>query len=216
MSRIDFDKLAAAVMPEQLAEAIGAPASRPPGKFHCPSPAHENGDKRPSLSINRKDGRTLAYCHGCGLKGTPVQVAAKLWGVSHDDAAERLVSAAGIARPNGGQREILNRYEYTDESGEHLFEVVRFFPKDFRQRVKQGSGWTWKLGDTRRVLYRLPEVVAKVEKKGIVMICEGEKDADALSALGFVATCNSGGAGKWRKEYSESLRGTRVVSVGWV
>ena len=44
-----------------------------------------------------------------------------------------------------------------------------------------------------RVLYRLPEVLAA----GEVWVVEGEKDADSLAALGIVATCNAGGAGKW-------------------
>jgi putative DNA primase/helicase len=40
---------------------------------------------------------------------------------------------------------------------------------------------------------------------------EGEKDADALGGLGLVATTNPHGAGKWRDEYSETLRGAHVV-----
>jgi len=41
-----------------------------------------------------------------------------------------------------------------------------------------------------------------------VLIVEGEKDVEAARKLGLVATCNSGGAGKWRDEYSEMLRGS--------
>lgn len=213
---IDFDLLAEVITPKQFAKAIGATPSRTAGMFHCSNPAHENSDKKASLAIRYKDGRTVVYCHGCGLSGTPIRAATQLWGGSPNDVAERLAASAGITalvtRSNSDGPKIAATYEYTDESGEHLYEVVRYaHPKDFRQRVRQGKGWTWKLGNTRRVLYRLPEVVAKVKKKGIVMICEGEKDADALSALGFVATCNAGGAGKWRSGYSESLRGTPVV-----
>ena len=40
---------------------------------------------------------------------------------------------------------------------------------------------------------------------------EGEKDAEALHALGLTATCNAMGAGKWRPSYSEALRGASVV-----
>jgi len=45
----------------------------------------------------------------------------------------------------------------------------------------------------------------------VVYLVEGEKDADRLASLGLVATCNAGGAGKWRKEHSEFLRGRHVV-----
>lgn len=62
----------------------------------------------------------------------------------------------------------------------------------------------------RRVLYRLPEVIATQT----VIVTEGEKDADNLAGLGFVATCNCGGAKKWRDDYSETLRTKDVVIIG--
>ena len=44
-------------------------------------------------------------------------------------------------------------------------------------------------------------------------MAEGEKDADALRALGAVATCNPMGSGKekWLDEYSQALTGANVV-----
>jgi hypothetical protein len=49
-----------------------------------------------------------------------------------------------------------------------------------------------------------------------VLLVEGEKDVDTLCALGFPAVCAPDGAGpgKWRKEYSEALRG-KVVVILW-
>lgn len=44
-----------------------------------------------------------------------------------------------------------------------------------------------------------------------IFIVEGEKDADNLVKLGVAATCNQGGAGKWRPEYTVQLRGLDVV-----
>jgi hypothetical protein len=58
-------------------------------------------------------------------------------------------------------------------------------------------------------LYRLPDVVAAKS----VLICEGEKDCETARALGLVATCNPGGSGKWREEYSECLREKRVAII---
>jgi hypothetical protein len=46
-------------------------------------------------------------------------------------------------------------------------------------------------------------------------VCSGgEKDADNLAKLGFVATTNPLGADKWRDEYSETLRGKDVIVFG--
>jgi 5S rRNA maturation endonuclease (ribonuclease M5) len=105
-------------------------------------------------------------------------------------------------------------YDYVDEEGRLLYQVVRLEPKDFRQRRPDGrGGWIWNLDGTRRVLYRLPEVLAAVREGREVWIVEGEKDVEALRAAGVTATCNPGGAGKWSPEFSEVLRGARVVVV---
>jgi putative DNA primase/helicase len=118
---------------------------------------------------------------------------------------------------NGGRKpfSVVATYDYTDESGALLFQVVRHAPKDFRQRRPNGKGgWTWSLGKTRRVLYRLREVRDAVAGGRMVLVVEGENDADNLRKLGFIATCNPGGANKWRTEYTESLRDADVVIIG--
>ena len=107
---------------------------------------------------------------------------------------------------------IIKVYDYTDETGEILFQVIRYEPKDFRQRRPDGrGGWIWNLQDARRVPYRLPELVKAVAAGEIVYIPEGEKDVDNLHAIGLAATTNPGGIKKWRDEYSEYLRGADVV-----
>ena len=116
-----------------------------------------------------------------------------------------------MAKQNGNSKpQIVASYGYTDESGNLLYQVVRYEPKDIRQRVPNGNAWTYSLNGTRRVLYRLPELVAS---HGIVWIVEGEKDADRLATLGLVATTAPMGAGKWRPEYSDSLRGRPVIII---
>ncbi|MGH2782032.1 MAG: toprim domain-containing protein, partial [Thermoleophilaceae bacterium] len=169
--------------------------------FSARCPAHE--DRHASLSVSEgEDGRALIRCHaGC----TAEDVCAAL-GL---DVAELFPREE---RTNG--RAIVARYQYVDEEGGLLFEAVRFSPKDFRQRRPDGhGGWTWKLSDTRRVLYRLPELVAAVERGETVYVVEGEKDVQALERVGLVATCNPMGAGKWRPEYAETLRGAARVVV---
>ena len=165
-------------------------------------PAHE--DRKPSLSITvGSNDRTLLKCHA-------------------NCAIEDIVAAAGLQirdlfvdeQPLNGSRRIVETYGYVDENGRLLFEVVRYEPKDFRQRRPDGAGgWIWKLGDTRRVLYRLPEVVAAVNGGKPIDVVEGEKDADAIRAAGGVATCNPMGAGKWRPEHTDQLRGASWVRV---
>lgn len=114
------------------------------------------------------------------------------------------------AKP-AGKREV-EAYRYPDEAGALLFEVVRFEPKDFRQRRPDGhGGWAWNMAGVRRVPYRLPELLAAVQAGQTVFVAEGEKGADALARLGRAGTCSPGGAGKWRAEYGDHLAGARVV-----
>jgi putative DNA primase/helicase len=163
-------------------------------------PAHE--DRTPSLSIMLKpNGDWLLHCHaGCAVEDVLEAI--------------KLEKRDLFAESSNGHREVVATYDYTDEQGELLFQVVRFAPKDFRQRRSDGvGGWEWKLGDTRRVLYRLPRVLEAVRRGEDIMVPEGEKDVEALEELGIAATCNPGGAGKWRGEYSEMLRGAKITVI---
>jgi hypothetical protein len=153
-------------------------------------PAHE--DKNPSLSISEENGTILLKCHaGCVTKD--------------------VLGAMGMTFEDLHQGPtIIAAYEYTDESGKMLFQAVRFEPKNFKQRHPDGSGgWIWNLNGTRRVLYNLPEVV----KATSVLIVEGERDVETAKGLGLAATCNPMGAGKWKDEYSEFLRGKHVTII---
>jgi putative DNA primase/helicase len=211
---VDYDRIAEAVSPDQLARVLGA--AKVGTGWRCPSPDHDDGD--PSFSFFRDGGRTAGKCHGCGLGGSPVSLAAAVWRMQPNDAAERLVRELGIhvgVNGNGMKPEIIATYDYTDEDGALLYQVVRFGPKkDFRQRRPDGKGgWTWKLGDVRRVPYRLPRVVEAVALDRTIYVVEGEKDVSAIEYAGGVATCNPGGAGKWQAWCSDPLQGARVTIV---
>jgi putative DNA primase/helicase len=157
-------------------------------------PAH--ADRNPSLSISEQEGTILVHCHaGCSQEAV---------------LAAAGIEARGLFGDSYAHARIVAEYSYLDERGEQLFQVVRYEPKGFRQRRSDGmGGWLWNLHGTRRVLYRLPEILA--EKS--LLICEGEKDCETARALGIVATCNAGGAGKWREEYSEHLHEKQIIII---
>lgn len=100
--------------------------------------------------------------------------------------------------------------------GKLTFQVVRYEPKQFRQRRpdpdNQGE-WIWNLKGVERVLFRLPEFKEALAKEESVYVCEGEKDVLALEYIGLSATCNAGGAGKWEPQYTDSLAGADVVVI---
>jgi len=107
-------------------------------------------------------------------------------------------------------RHITATYDYTDKYGDVLYQVVRTEPKGFFQRRPDGyGGWINEKGE-RQILYRIPEVL----EAPIVFVVEGEKDAEALRAQGFVATTNAGGAkAPWLAEYTESLSGREAILI---
>lgn len=102
-------------------------------------------------------------------------------------------------------------YVYQDEQGNDLYRVVRTEPKGFYQERWEGGKWRIGLAQVRRVLFRLPEILASDPKRAVVIV-EGERKVLALEKLGIVATCNPGGTGAgWKADYSRLLAGRRLV-----
>ena len=162
-------------------------------------PAHE--DRHASLTIGEgEDGRALLCCQ----RGCETADVLHSLGLSWRDLF--------VAPP--AQTDGRTFYDYRDEHGTLLFQVVRIPTPDgkrFRQQQPDGcGGWIWNVKGVRSVLYRLPELLA-ADPSETVFIVEGEKVADCLARRGLVATTNPGGALKWRSEYSVALRSRRVV-----
>ena len=131
-------------------------------------------------------------------------------GISHGLAPVREIRP-GANRKDRGARRIAETHDYVDERSELLYQTVRYEPKDFRQRRPDGTGkWTWSVKGTRLVPFGLPQLLA-TEPGETVLVCEGERDVLRAREMGFAATCNPMGAGKWRPEFSEHLRGRNVV-----
>jgi len=196
------------VLLPKLSEAGGVRKTAAGWDVRCP--VHE--DSKASLSIGYgKEHPVVFNCHaGCDPKS--IVAALELdWADFCKPREDRPVR--GEWTPAG---DAIAVYDYTDENGALLFQVLRTADKQFRQRrpdSSRKSGWTWNLEGVRRVLYRLPKIIEAVKDGEIIYVCEGEKDVQALEAAGVTATCNSGGAGKWRDEYSEFLADAIVVIV---
>lgn len=154
-------------------------------------PIHPDGQKQGRRSLSLDPAWGLTCFAGCDFKD--------------------ILDALGVPMPskNGHQPlgQIVATYDYLDRTGELLFQVLRYQPKDFRQRRPDGNGgWHWNLDGVQPVLYRLPELL-KADRTRRLWVCAGEKDVRTLEDLGELATTNPGGEEKWRPEYSETLRG---------
>ncbi|MEE8484983.1 MAG: AAA family ATPase [Acidimicrobiia bacterium] len=166
-------------------------------------PAHD--DHNPSLSLAAAEESVLINCHA----GCTTEAIVEALGLSVADLFD-------IPEPTvDGLPVAMSEYIYRDETGDPLFRVVRSYPKEFRQHRWNGEGWDSTLGDARRVLYRLPDLIAGIAAGGWVFVVEGEKDAERLIAEGFIATTIAMGAnpGNWDRTETAVLDGAYVAVI---
>ena len=178
---------------ERIAKGLQKASRSGSGWVAC-CPAHEDGD--PSLSLQDAHGKVLVHCFaGCAQDA----VVAALKGLGLWPERERHTE---------DQTEAI--YDYTDEQGGRLYQIVRKPGKKFLQRYPSGGGgWVWQK-HPRQVLYRLREVL----ENPIIFVVEGEKDCETLRGHGFVATTNAGGTGApWLPSFTDALRGREAVLI---
>src|SRR6516162_10055285 len=188
--------------PQDLLEANGIKLkSYKPGKYvticpNCSAGRSHANQRTPCLGV-KIDGQGATWrCNHCNWTGPE----------------------KGSAKSNGAGGEFAATYDYPG------FQKVRY-PKGheprFRIRHREGNSWKWGAGDAdTSVLYRKDEVDKAIALGHIIVSVEGEKDADALWAIGIAATCNMQGANqpgrkpKWTTAHSEQLRGADLVVLG--
>ncbi|HOX27259.1 MAG TPA: CHC2 zinc finger domain-containing protein [Candidatus Krumholzibacteria bacterium] len=197
-ARLDYRKI--------FSEIQGA---KPSGNGHLVGLCPFHKDSNPSFGYDTKTGAWECFS-GCG-KGSAFDYLMQRSSRGFKEVLVELGEGLGLPPPsdNGdGTGQVV--YSYRDEAGTELFQVVRAPGKKFWQRRPNGSGgYINGLRDVRRVLYRLPELLA--HPNDTVFVVEGEKDVERLRLEGLLATTNPGGAGKWRQEYGSHLAGRDVA-----
>ena len=181
-------------------------------------------DRTASMSLKLSE--AVWMCHaGCGGGGI-LDFERKMFPDGDLDAWwGSITKICGLEPNKRGNRDLgklVATYDYTDAAGKLLFQKLRYEPKNFIQRAPKGKdGWEYRLGTITKPLYHLPEVIVS----RVVMVTEGEKDADAILALDWpslsngkpippiAATCNFDGAGpgKWKDEYAPYFAGKAAV-----
>jgi len=172
-------------------------------EYRCLCPAH--ADTHPSLDVRAGDGGRVLF--QCRSRQCPAKDICAALGLSLADLFD-----GDAPSDTPFEDRIVCTYDYRNAAGVVAFQTVRLCaPKDFRQRKPDGrGGWEWNLRGVALVPYRLPELLASGADVPVYIV-EGEKDADALAALGLVATTNPMGAGKWKAEYAPHFKGRAVV-----
>lgn len=195
--------MTAALDIRHLASALGGEISN--GQVIAPGPGHSKHDRslavRPSpdapegFVVHSFSGDDALACRD------HVRAAAALpdWRPDPRPSAVERIAARG---------RVVATYDYLDADGGPWLRVCRKEPKGFYQQRWNGTAWEAGKPKGPPIPYRLPDMLAAVHDT--VLICEGEKDADALAARGYVATTASEGAGKWSPELNRWFEGKTV------
>jgi putative DNA primase/helicase len=204
------------------------------GTCHCP--AHDDGTA--SLSVSVSNGTVLVHCHaGCSQASVLDALRARaLWpdgavkdrlhGAGHGAGGDCLHRAAGerthraVRKPKvkKARKPGTSVFEYQDQTGATRFEVVREDCADgtkrFLQRRRDAEGRViYNMSGVELLPYKLPQLIKGIEAGATIYIVEGERKVDLLERWGLTATCNPGGAGKWKSAFAEFFKARRIPVV---
>jgi putative DNA primase/helicase len=107
------------IMPDTILGRFPA-AKRSGAGYLANCPAHD--DKHPSLSVTTKDNKVLLHCHA----GCTVDTVCAAAGIEPRDLFFSEPPKTTL------RKRIVATYDYRDESGDLLFQSVRYEPKAFR------------------------------------------------------------------------------------
>jgi hypothetical protein len=203
-----------------LAKALGGEMSN--GRVLAPGPGHSPSDRSLSVKLDSSapDGFVVHSFAGDDPITCKDFVRAKAGlepfkpngngrnGRMSDADIERAVMQVAMGVSDKPKGRVIATFDYVDVDGSLLYQVLKYDPKNFRQRRPDGNGgWVWSLGDVRRVPYRWPEPLKYLD--ATVFVCEGEKDTDRVASLGHCATCVA--AGKWTEDCIKALTDRHVL-----
>jgi RecA-family ATPase len=203
----------------QIARAVGGKVSS--GQVFAPAPGHSPGDRGMCIKISddAPDGFVVHLFNGGDPLAAKDFVRQRLglpsWQPTKGKAGNGSAEIVALPSPikAAAKRHVCD-YDYYDASGVLIYQVRRWEPKDFTQRRPDDrGGWiTSKVFEgVSRVLYRWPELATEMESypDAPIFCAEGEKDCDAVRALGLFATCVAGSV--WTPEIAAELKGRDIV-----
>lgn len=186
------------------------------GRATCP--AHD--DENPSLYVREgSNGKILVKCFaGCSVEQICSALGISVGDLFPDPRPKINIKLPDGIPPNWKGKRFTYLWPYRNQEGDTIGYVARYDGDGGKEIIPffRRENGRWKAGiprSSRLPLYRLPDVLKN--KDAVVVVCEGEKAADAAQRLlkerGYVATTSQGGAKAAERTDWSVLAGRHVV-----
>jgi DNA primase len=183
----------------------------------CACPIH-GGDNKTAFSIH-SDGQGW-HCHtSCDCGGDIFGFMEKYEKISNAQSRTRIMEMFALSdsvplvkkksAPKSKTVVATKTFVYRKENGDEAFRVNRVDYDDGRKECFQECDGKKSLPESVRTLYNLDKI--KQFSDSVIYLCEGEKTADALTAVGVISTTNPLGSKSWSEKYAKLLEGRGVV-----
>ncbi|WP_313393553.1 AAA family ATPase [Sphingobium yanoikuyae] len=171
-----------------------------------PTPGHSAGDR--GTTVRDAPGAPDGVLINCFNGGDAIAIKdqCREWGILPARDADE-ASGRSIWRVTG-------TFEYVDEDGTVLYRTQRREKagerKKFVAERLNGTEWAGGIKGVRRVLYRLPDILAASADEPVYLV-EGERKADKLASWGLIGTAVAFGSNGWLSSYADGLAGRTVI-----
>jgi len=185
-----------------------------PVKGRCKCPVHR-GDNKTAFSVHSQD--QSATCHTkCDRTFDIFSLVAELEKINTEQARIRIMEwfhlAEATKKPKTPAKKKVEArrkvYIYRNTDGTERFKVCRIEYTDGSKRFMYKTGDVYTLTDETKILYNADKLNASNLP---IFICEGEKTADAVDGMGFIATTCPCGSGGWLDRYADLLKDKKVI-----
>jgi len=168
-------------------------------------------EKNPSFEIRRYQGHWTWKDWHDNETGTIVDLAARMEGISNKEAIEKLLEEFGTPQ----QRKFFaveREHIYLNEDGKAVIKKVKFkkgSPQTWALYRQENGEWIPGLGNLKHIPYNLHQF----KDHEAALVCEGEKDADAVNQIGLelIATTAPCGKGVWPEEITRYFRSFKKI-----
>lgn len=176
------------------------------GRGSCP---FHPPDRKSSFNVWDRDGICFWKCFHDGSSGTVIDFIMRKEKISKGDAIKKLKEELNL---NSSESEIEREHVYRNSNGNKVLKKVKYKNGKYPWLTFHWMGKDWTLGKGNYEL--IPYNLDKFEdyRGEEVIVCEGEKDAETVTNLGYLGTSALWGKGNWPEELTKYFDGFNRIT----